>query len=233
MYELGHSYRDWELDIRCKNGEIRTIAWSNISRDYPISGWWSWGIGVDITERKQAEEQLKILSSVVQQSVQAIATIDREGIVEYANPTFLERNNYSADQVIGKNWRSFVSQDSTLRGKYREIYDTVINKRMIWKGEVSDKAKDGKVIWRESTLFPIKNEKGTLIHSVYMSEDITERKQAEEMLQESEEKFRTLAEQSPNMIFINKGGRVVYVNKHAEELMLKYSSGGGAQYGKN
>ena len=49
--------------------------------------------------------------------------------------------------------------------------------------------------------------------------DITERKRAEEALKESEQKFRTLAEQSPNMIFINKMGVVVYANKKCEELM--------------
>jgi diguanylate cyclase (GGDEF)-like protein/PAS domain S-box-containing protein len=46
-----------------------------------------------------------------------------------------------------------------------------------------------------------------------------ERKRAEEALRESEEKFRTLAEQSPNMIFINKKGRVVYANARSEEVM--------------
>jgi len=50
-------------------------------------------------------------------------------------------------------------------------------------------------------------------------QEIVERKRAEEELRESEEKFRTLAEQSPNMIFINKKGRVVYANKKCEEIM--------------
>lgn len=49
--------------------------------------------------------------------------------------------------------------------------------------------------------------------------DITQRRQAEESLRESEEKFRNLADQSPNMIFINSKGRVVYVNKACEDLM--------------
>ncbi len=49
--------------------------------------------------------------------------------------------------------------------------------------------------------------------------EITDRMQAEESLIESEEKFRTVAEQSPNMIFINKGGRIVYANKLSVEIM--------------
>ena len=48
---------------------------------------------------------------------------------------------------------------------------------------------------------------------------IIDRKKREEALRESEEKFRNLAEQSPNMIFINKKGRVVYANKKCEDIM--------------
>lgn len=46
-----------------------------------------------------------------------------------------------------------------------------------------------------------------------------ERKRIEERLRESEDKFRTLAEKSPNMIFINKRGRIVYANQRLEEIM--------------
>ncbi|UCD53026.1 MAG: PAS domain S-box protein [Phycisphaerales bacterium] len=49
--------------------------------------------------------------------------------------------------------------------------------------------------------------------------DITDRKRVEAALRESEEKFRNLAEQSPNMIFINQGGRITYVNARCEECM--------------
>jgi PAS domain S-box-containing protein len=49
--------------------------------------------------------------------------------------------------------------------------------------------------------------------------DITDRKRAEEALQESEEKCRSITEQSPSMIFINKNSKIVYCNKKCEELM--------------
>ncbi|MBD2043481.1 PAS domain S-box protein [Microcoleus sp. FACHB-672] len=56
---LGNDYRSWEWEITAKDGSVKTIAWSNISEEFPIPGWASWGIGVDVTERKQAEEALR------------------------------------------------------------------------------------------------------------------------------------------------------------------------------
>ena len=54
---LGVDFRDWELTITCKDGTKRTIAWSNISGECPLPEWSTWAIGVDVTERKQLEEQ--------------------------------------------------------------------------------------------------------------------------------------------------------------------------------
>ncbi|MBW4495230.1 MAG: PAS domain S-box protein [Oscillatoria princeps RMCB-10] len=55
----GNHYRDWEWEITCKDGSVKTIAWSNISQRFPIPGWGTWGIGMDVTERKRAEEALR------------------------------------------------------------------------------------------------------------------------------------------------------------------------------
>jgi PAS domain S-box-containing protein len=52
-----------------------------------------------------------------------------------------------------------------------------------------------------------------------VAQELSERRQTERDLRESEEKFRNLAEQSPNMIFINSRGRVVYANRKCEEVM--------------
>jgi PAS domain S-box-containing protein len=56
--ERGDEFYNWEMNITCKDGIEKTIAWSNISKHFPIPGWRSWAIGVDISERKQAEAAL-------------------------------------------------------------------------------------------------------------------------------------------------------------------------------
>jgi PAS domain S-box-containing protein len=53
-----HDFKWWEWEISCKDGSTRLVSWSNISNSFPIPGWYSWAIGMDITERKQAEEEL-------------------------------------------------------------------------------------------------------------------------------------------------------------------------------
>ncbi|MCP4119716.1 MAG: diguanylate cyclase [Desulfobacteraceae bacterium] len=62
--EFNGSYRDWEVDLLCKNGETRTISWSNTSGSAPIPGWYTWGIGTDVTQRKKAEQLLTELATV-------------------------------------------------------------------------------------------------------------------------------------------------------------------------
>ena len=54
-----NDYRSWEFDIFCKNGRAKTVAWSNISKGFPIPGCSSWVVGVDVTERTLHERSLR------------------------------------------------------------------------------------------------------------------------------------------------------------------------------
>ncbi len=61
--ERGNDYRNWAWDMTGKDGTIRTIAWSNLSEQFPVPGWATWGIGVDVTERNQHIDALNRLNA--------------------------------------------------------------------------------------------------------------------------------------------------------------------------
>lgn len=48
-------YRDWEWELTCKDGSVKTVAWSNVSDKFVIPGWAAWGVGIDVTDRKRKE----------------------------------------------------------------------------------------------------------------------------------------------------------------------------------
>ncbi len=52
-------FRDLEFTLTTKDGQPRTIAWSNVSRESPIKGWATWSVGMDVTERREMESRLR------------------------------------------------------------------------------------------------------------------------------------------------------------------------------
>jgi PAS domain S-box-containing protein len=91
--EAGNNYRNWEWDVTCKDGSTRTISWSNISEQFPVSSWASWGIGVDITDRKQAETELRLLNTTLEQRV-----AERTNELSVAN-NLLQKQLFQREQV--------------------------------------------------------------------------------------------------------------------------------------
>jgi PAS domain S-box-containing protein len=84
--------------------------------------------------------------------------------------------------------------------------------------EAQFRRKDGGVIWVSITARSVRDEGGNLLHYEGIIEDITERKQAEKALRESEEKYRTLVEALPHAVAIIQDARVVFANRAAAEM---------------
>ncbi len=99
---------------------------------------------------------------------------------------------------------------------FRELVE---GKRESYTREKRYIRKDGTIIWAELTAAVIRDERGNARYIVIMFQDITERKQIEQALRESEERFRRTVENTPDPIIVAQGTKIVYANQAASELL--------------
>lgn len=175
-----------------------------------------YGTTQDITEVWEAQKYIRQLSRSVEQSPATVVITDIEGNIEYVNPKFTETTGYAAVEVIGRNPRVLKSGD-TSDEEYKLLWETITQGRE-WRGEFHNRRKDGSLYWESASVSPIVDATGAITHFVAVKEDITERKVSEARLQESESRFRTMADRSPVMIWATDArGRVTMVNRAYRE----------------
>jgi len=131
------------------------------------------------TEQKlvQAEEELKKLGAAVQQSPVSIIITDLEGCIEYVNPKFCNLTGYSKQDAIGKN-PNILQSGMAPTGLYNNLWETILAGKE-WRGEFQNKKKNGEHYWEDALISPIFNSDGAITHFLAVKEDITDRKQFE------------------------------------------------------
>jgi PAS domain S-box-containing protein len=174
----------------------------------------------DITERKQVEDALREsedkYSQLVESLTDAILVWSGEDIV-YANPAafILFRANQAGD-LIGKRYLDLVYPDDRPESAER-IKKSKNEKWIAPRREHRMITADGQVIHVESTGVPIQS-RGRILHFGIFS-DITDRKQVEEKLKETEKKYKELADSLPQVIFeVDLNGTLTYINHNAYAL---------------
>lgn len=175
----------------------------------------------DITERKMAEQALREsqerFRDIYENTLIGLYRITPDGRILMANPALVQMLGYSSfEELAQRN----LEEDGFSLDCSRSIFKHRIEAEGHVIGLESKWIKhDGTIVFVRESARAIRDNEGAIQYYEGTVEDITERRRAEESLRESEEKFRSLADQSPNMIFINKKGRIVYVNQKCEEVM--------------
>jgi PAS domain S-box-containing protein len=145
----------------------------------------------DITERKRAEEQLKLFSEVIEEAMDGIQIVDLDGRVVYSNKAVEEIYGFSPSELEGKNVNDMNAD--------REFADKVIIPQLKmsgrWNGELLVVHKDGRIfpVWISTSM--VKNELGKPIAMVGIIRDITERKQAEGTLKRHHQQLMHVVEE--------------------------------------
>ena len=205
----------FQFTHRLANGELREVEVysSPIANEEHVQ---LWSIIHDVTERKRSEEMLRKLSTAVEQSPTAIMITNLEPVIEYVNPCFTAVTGYSQAEALGKNPR-FLQGGQTSQELYADLWGTLA-KGDSWNGVLSNRRKSGESYWVESQVAPVKNEAGHVTHYLAIQTDITERRQTELLLAESEIRLRTLVQTIPDLIWLkNTAGVYLLCNSRFEE----------------
>ncbi len=173
------------------------------------------GIARDITERKQAEEELKAFeerfSGLAERSFDLIFMTDAQGCLTYVSDASEKIFHYKPQEMVGTHFKNYLIKSEIPRVSQRFAENMKGRNLGILRMEAI--RKDGSHVFIELNSSPILKD-GETIGIQGIIRDITERKKAEEKLHESEERYRTLVESSPDAIFIlGRDGRHLYINQ--------------------
>ena len=178
------SVRDFELQIRQKSGGLRTVVMS--AERLEIQGEQHLLTVIhDITERRQAEELLRLQGAALYATADAVVITDRTGLIEWSNPAFTRLSGYAADEAVGKHHRDLVHSGTHPSAFFEDLWETILAGRT-WRGEIVNRRKDGRLYTEDQHITPIVDGSGTITHFVAIQQDITERLQLEAQLRQSQ-----------------------------------------------
>ncbi|TVS12590.1 MAG: EAL domain-containing protein [Wenzhouxiangella sp.] len=129
------------------------------------------------TRRQAAEDQLRKLAMVVEQSPTSIIITDTTPAIEYVNKAFVETTGYSREEVLGRN-PSILNRGQTPPTTYAELWATIAQ-GVVWKGEFRNTRKNGSTYLEMATIAPIRQPDGRITHYVAVKTDITELRDSE------------------------------------------------------
>ncbi|MFN5610800.1 MAG: PAS domain S-box protein, partial [Pseudanabaena sp.] len=178
----------------------------------------------DISEQKRQAEQVRLLQSVVVNTNDAVIVTEAESIdapgprILYVNEAFTRITGYKPEEVLGKTPR-ILQGAKTDQAQLQKVRSALSRWESITV-EVINYCKDGSEFWNEFSLVPVANAKGWYTHWIAVQRDTTERKQVEQALRQSEERFRSLIENALDIIMIlDPDGTIGYVSPSVEKVL--------------
>ncbi|MFH1721636.1 MAG: PAS domain S-box protein [Candidatus Altiarchaeota archaeon] len=223
----------YETQRRCKDGRVLEVSIS-ITRLKDDKGdiIGTAGILTDITNRKLAEQELINLKefneNIVEKSPIGIHVVDKEYNVLSWNSYLEKYSGLKKERIIGKNLFKVIPglAKQGIHKDYNNVLKTGISFEQKAHRRIKSTGRDkGEVVYQSRNIVPL-YQKGEITGAITLLEDVTDRKLAEEALKISEEKWRLLVQNLPDIIMtVSRDGTILSINRTIADIPMKEAIG--------
>ena len=219
------SLKNEELQVLTREGEIRDVLLNvEMILDQEGKPQHSISVHLDITERKRTEQALRSEEErsrmYLDMAGVILLALDKEGKVVLANPKACSVLGGEEGEILDKNWfDSFIPEHE--RREVRRVFQQLMSGTVEPVEYVENQvlALGGNVRWVAWHNTLVKSRDGEILGTFSSGEDISERRQTEQALRDSEERFRELTDTLPQVVFeVDIRGTITYANRRAFEL---------------
>jgi PAS domain S-box-containing protein len=212
-----------EVRFITKGGGFRwmeTRARLTVNKNNQVTG--ISGTLTDVTERRVAEDKLRNseqLYRLISENARDLITLaDERGRALYISPSVREVLGFSVEELLGTDPFKYMYPGDVAAIRH-ETHHIAGSNDLHQVLEYRTRRKDGKYIWLQTHIRPIMDEHGRLVNLQTTSRDITDRKQAEEKLRESEQLYRLISENAKDLVALHTpGGAFRYLSPSIAEI---------------
>jgi PAS domain S-box-containing protein len=209
-----HLDRRWqgELTHIRKNGTSLTVLsrWA-LTHDQGTGAEIIMEANIDITQAKEADRASNLLAAIVDSSDDAIISKNLNGVITSWNRAAERVFGHTAEEAIGRHITLIIPPDRL--AEETTILEQLKRGQRIDHFETIRMRKDGTLLDVSLTISPVKDATGRIIGASKVARDVTERKHAEGVLQESEERFRAIVETTPECVkLVAADGTLLHMN---------------------
>ena len=141
------------------------------------------GTILDVTEQRRAEEERARLAAAIEQSHESIMMTDIEGTIIYVNPAFERITGYSREEAVGLNPR-IIKSGLHDKAFYEQMWRTILSGQP-WRGQMTDRRKDGSLFTEESVISPVRDASRAITAFVAAKRDVTQEIELQRKLEQA------------------------------------------------